>query len=366
MRICTITCQNAENYGARLQAYALSSYLEGRGHDVRVIDYRPDYMTFSTRPLFWPGMSIRQLGKLLIQFPDRIRSIARHRRLERFSSTSIRLTDKVYNSSDELRKSPPEADAYIAGSDQIWNPLFRNGLDSAYYLDFGDSGTRRVSYAASFAISSLPQESVDFIRRNIGRFDRISVRERSGLGILQSLGYEGVQVADPVFLLSREEWDMVADSSLSRLDEDYILVYDFMRSSEIRRVALQISSRTGSRIYSVGSFSLGYADRNFLTTDPATFVKLIRNSRAVICNSFHGIVFSMIYHRNFLVVMRQDGLNDRMYDILERFCLTGRIADSSSTIDSLMSDIDYKSVDGILESEILKSRKYLDDSLPQR
>ena len=314
MRICTITCQNADNHGARLQCYALVRHFQKQGHDVLVIDYRPDYMR-GPRLWYWPGASIKRWAKLFLQIPDRIRAVRRHQCFDNFSKKYIPLT-RIYNSIDELRQDPPEADMYIAGSDQIWNTTFRNGTDPGYYLDFGGKSVRRESFAASFATESLKSGSDVFVREQLKKFDKITVREQSALKILEYLGFEGSQQEDPVFLLSTSEWDEVSDGT--GVGERYVLVYDFYLGNDIHTAAKKIAKEKDLKIYNISHSPLSYADKNFIYSGPETFVSLIRNASYLISNSFHGTAFAMIYDIPFKVLDRPDGLNVRMHDLLER------------------------------------------------
>lgn len=315
MRICTITCQNADNHGARLQCYALVRYFQKQGHDVQVIDYRPDYMR-GPRLWYWPGASIKRGAKLFLQIPDRIRTVRRHQCFEKFSKKYIPLT-RIYNSIDELRQNPPEADMYIAGSDQIWNTTFRNGTDPGYYLDFGEKSVRRESFAASFATEDIVPSARDFVKDNLKRFDKITVREQSALKILENLGYQGSLQDDPVFLLSAQEWNEIADGTGE--GENYVLVYDFYNDDNIKQEALRIAQERDLNIYAVCPMKLSYADKNYVYSGPETFVSLIKNASCVVSNSFHGTVFAMIYRVPFKVIDRPDGLNVRMHDLLERY-----------------------------------------------
>ena len=315
MRVCTITCQNADNHGARLQCYALVRYFQKQGHDVQVIDYRPGYMR-GPRLWYWPGASIKRWAKLFLQIPDRIRAVRRHHCFDKFSKKYIPLT-RVYNSIDELRQDPPEADMYVAGSDQIWNTTFPNGTDPGYYLDFGDKSVRRESFAASFATEDIVPSARDFVKDNLKRFDKITVREQSALKILEKLGYQGSLQDDPVFLLSAQEWNEIADGTGE--GENYVLVYDFYSDDEIKKEALAIAAEKGCEIYAICPKELPYADKNFVFSGPETFVSLIKNAAYVVSNSFHGTVFAMIYNVPFKVVNRPDGLNVRMHDLLERY-----------------------------------------------
>ncbi len=314
MKICTITCQHAYNYGARLQTYALAHYLQKQGHEVQVIDYRPDYMRGDVQVLFWPGLSVKQLGKLFLQFPARLRTKLRQPYFDNFSKQFIPLTKRTYWTIEELRADAPDADMYIAGSDQIWNTSFLNGTDLGYYLDFGSKCTRRISYAASFATEDIIPAAREFVRNNLARFDAISVREHSALAILESLGYSGAEVLDPVFLLSKSEWETLADDSGK--GEKYVLVYDFMSSTSVREEAKRIASEQHLSIFSVGDKHLRYCKRNYIYAGPQTFLGLIRNATHIVSNSFHGTAFAMIFGIPYTVVNREDGLNVRMRDLM--------------------------------------------------
>ncbi len=315
MKICIITCQNAVNHGARLQCYALVHWLEKQGHEVEVIDYRP-VATLDKRLWYWPGFSLRDWIKLPIQYSLRKKNIERRKSFDAFSHKYIPLTKHIYYNIEDLRNNPPIADLYIAGSDQIWNTTLSNGLDPAFYLDFGSAKIRRESFAASFATERLRPGTETFVKENLKRFDKITVREQSALKILSSLGFEGALQEDPVFLLSISEWDEIADGTGT--NEKYVLVYDFYLGEDIKKEAQKIAKEKNLKIFNISYANLSYADKNFAYVGPDTFVSLIRNASYVISNSFHGTAFAMIYDVPFKVVDRPDGLNIRMHDLLER------------------------------------------------
>lgn len=314
MRICTITCQNADNHGARLQCYALVRHLQKLGHTVSVIDYRPYYMR-GPKLWYWPGISMKGWAKFFFQVPFRMRNVRRHRCFDEFSKKYIPLT-RVYHNIEELRENPPEADLYIAGSDQIWNTTFPNGTDPGYYLDFGSEEVRRESFAASFATTEIVPSAREFVKEHLKRFDKITVREQSALKILENLGYQGSLQDDPVFLLSAQEWNEIADGTGE--GENYVLVYDFYNDDNIKSEAFRMAQERNAKIYAICPIELPYADKNFVFSGPETFVSLIKNAAYVVSNSFHGTVFAMIYGKPFKVVDRPDGLNVRMHDLLER------------------------------------------------
>lgn len=373
MIIRTITCHHSYNHGAMLQAFALVRYLQSLGHDVAVIDYRPRYMPrqkvdyFYVSSGFFSTFGIRHLYGLykMIQAP-KMRGYyelehARRDVFEQFCNKFIPVTQTLYASGKQLRANPPEADLYIAGSDQIWNTNLRNGRDCAFYLDFG-SPKRKISYAASFATQEVNARFKRFVHRQLANFDAISVREKSGLSILRSLGYEGIVVVDPVFLLDCHQWDKVIeldDSIVDGIDDDYILTYDFDSSLAVKEIALRLSALYNCKVYSVSPGKRSYSDKSFVCCAPLKFVSLVKHARCVISNSFHGTAFSMIYGKDFFVVKRKDGLNARMQDLLKEYDLSDRLIDMDVSDDTLMNNIDYSFVAPKLNQNIAASKEYL-------
>lgn len=355
MRIGIITCNNALNYGARLQAYALYSYLRGLGHDAYVIDYKPGYVAGRPPLVYNPGRNLKEWVKLAVRLNQRRREMRKHDALETFSRTRTQLSGR-YRSIDELRTDPPAADIYIAGSDQIWNTDLGNGKDPAYYLDFGSTGTRRISYAASFAIPAIPERYAADIRRRLARLDAITVREPSAAKIIEGMGLRATVVCDPAFLLPAEQWDKLAGPSPTD-GKPYLLVYDFERSDEVRKTARRIARLRKLRIYSVSPVPEGYADRTFCDCGPESFVALVRDAACVVSNSLHGSIFSIIFGRDFYVVNRRDGLNIRMAELLRHHGLENRIVDSSAGDDALTARIPYPLTR--LAGDIEASKKFL-------
>lgn len=365
MRIRTITCHHSFNHGAMLQAYALQAYLQSLGHDVQVIDYRPYYMpqlhvNFNWAPDQYNYLILRQLYRI-IKLPYLKLEQRRRNALEQFFKKYISITDTEYQSISDLKENPPIADLYIAGSDQIWNTSFQNGNDAAFYLDFGEPN-RRISYAASFATESLKSGTEEFVKNKLDNLDAISVRERSGLQILQELGYEGRIVVDPVFLLNKEWWNQFDNPDLE--SKRYVLTYDFEKNgTNIASIAKRLASLADCKVYSVSPFKRDYADKCFVDVSPDVFVSLIKHAQCVISNSFHGTAFSIIYEVPFFVVNRKDGLNTRMKDLLDHYGLTERIITLNAPDKLLMRDIYYRPVRECLMEDIEFSKSFLSEQI---
>ncbi len=357
MRINTITCHNVYNLGASLQAYALAAYLQSQGHEVQIIDYQPLYLRHYRlagvpnprydKPLLREAY---QIAKFPGRLYDRLTS-KRKKAFDRFTVEHLPLTPVTYPDAAALRADPPEADLYIAGSDQIWNPLFRNGKDPAFFLNFVPEGKRRISYAASFAVETLEKQDADRMKPWLEQLDAVSVRESSGVALLADMGIKGVQVVDPVFLLTKDAWKKIA---VLPPMQDYILVYDFDNSSKIKEIAQAVSRQTGKKIVSL--FPVDWADEIWANAGPCEFLGAIQNAGIVLSNSFHATAFSLIFQKDFYVVNRSEGINARMKDLVGDLGLAGRLI---CAVPTAISAIDYSTVVPLLEKKIIASKDYL-------
>jgi len=364
MQIKTITCHDVYNHGASLQAYALQTYLESLGHSVEIIDYKPDYLSGHYRlwtvdnPVFDKPF-IKQLY-LLAKLPGRLISLKRKRLFDYFTQKYLKLSNHRYYSNEKLKEDPPKADVYIAGSDQIWNTLFQNGRDAAFYLDFAPRTSKRIAYAASFATEDIVEDYRPFVKKMLQNFDYISIRERCSLPLLCSLGREdGVAVCDPVFLLGKAQWEELLPQGQS--EERYLLVYDTESSVSFRNIALRIAKEEDLKIYNVSGFRIGYADKDLWASSPLDFVQLIRDAEYVVSNSFHATAFSLIFQKDFCVVNRSERINGRMKCLLNNYHIEDRLVNDYS--DTLLDSIDYYAVNLLIQKDIDNSKFFLKSAL---
>ena len=351
MKINTITCHNVYNYGATLQTYALQTYLKGLGHEVEIIDYYPKYRN---KKNFWKIPNNSKVGKysqryflfhLIYAIHRAIKYLRdtnfdRNKKFDEFDRKYLQITSTKYTSYQQLKDNPPIADCYIAGSDQIWNPNGDTGKDPAFFLNFGDSQAKRISYAASFGISEIEEPFKPNLKEYLRILDAISVREKTGLDILNDLGYtDAIQVCDPVFLLSKEQWLCIAPPPLVK--NDYILVYDFFQDDDnIKKMSQKLAQEKKCKIVAVNDGGKCiYADVNITNASPNDFLSLIANANVVVSNSFHATAFSLILNKEFYTYpVSRNKNHSRMTDLLDSVGLLDRF---NTPISSLEADIDW-------------------------
>lgn len=177
MKIKTITCHNVYNYGAILQAYALQRFLEDNGHEVEIIDYAPRYHSNSSWNIPENSSVYKLASKFVVihllyalhRYIKKKRNVntIRLKKFDDFTAEYLHVTPRKYKNYEDIQRNPPLADMYIAGSDQIWNPIGKTGLDPAFYLNFGGSGIKRISYAASFGVSQISVNDQSIIKNTL-------------------------------------------------------------------------------------------------------------------------------------------------------------------------------------------------------
>lgn len=362
MKIKTITCHDVYNFGASLQAYALMTYLTEMGHDVEIIDYKPEYSSYNVWAIGprWRKNIFSKTLYYMYVVPKRLSLKSRRKRFDAFTQSRLKLTRTKYHSNNELVENPPEADLYFAGSDQIWNPKSHNGKDPSFYLNFASERSVKASYAASFSVSEVQNELKPTIKEWLTFFDFISVREKTGIEILTNLGFENAEVVvDPVYLLTKNKWFDLAKDVIN-FDTKYIFIYDQENNQEIRNAAKDLAKKRNLKIVAIEAlYPMNYADVKIKDAGPEEFLGLIKNCDVCLTNSFHCVSFSLIFNKEFYLFPRtHENVNSRMIDLLTSLNLNHKIWDKSHPV---LDDvkIDYEDVDKLIVEKKISSQYYI-------
>ena len=318
MKVLTLTTQYANNYGALLQCYALSKYLNNQqGIDCKVIDYLPEGYERSWKILKRPNSFKGFLKTIysLTQFSFIREKHAKNRVMKLFIDKYIPLDNNKCDRKAILAY-PPQGDVYVCGSDQIWN---RNIFhDLTYFLDFVQSG-KRVSYAASVA-DPWDKDFENTVKPILQSFNRISLREKGNIPQVKSLvkDKEIEWVIDPVFLLGREGWDEIVKEP--SVDEPYIFCY-FLNVDPISvKVVNKLRQQTGYKVINLALDALDkfHSDKVVRVADPCEFVGYIKKASYICTNSFHCSAFSTIYKKRFAFIPKS-WANERLISLQEIF-----------------------------------------------
>ncbi len=370
MNVGVTTIHNHLNYGAVLQVYALTNTIRRLGHACQVIDndFEPGHGRTYTRSRH-PG---EQIKNLYLAWHRR----AGHRFCDRFNEflqQHVPKTDRTYRSFDELATHPPQFDAFITGSDQVWNPgLLGRQLGPLYHLEFADpKKARLVSYAPSFGVDQLPEHAIGHIRSCLLRYHALSVREKRGQEIIREIsGRKAAHVVDPTLLLSPEDYAPV--TAPPRTVGEYMLVYPMEVGANFSfyHLVKLVKKMLGIPVVVVLPLNFHHrwmllADRLVLDAGPKEFLGLISNATFVCTNSFHGTVFSILFQKNFLGVPHTR-TNARVHSLLDKLNLLDRQLvnwDEQAVKTVLQEAIDYPEVTLRLEAGVKHSLTFLRNAL---
>jgi hypothetical protein len=272
----------------------------------------------------------------------------------------------------ELQGLVKKYDAVIAGSDQIWRYIYVKDTIDHYFLDFVPDGVKKLSYAASFGkdVFEGGQDVIDRLRLLSGRFEAVSVRETSGVEICKSVfGIDAVQVLDPTMLLAAESYEKIMQKQPTG-EEQYIACYFLDNSQEKQQILREYSKISGiKKTVPIGANKPNFSFReptrplsDYVYPEVSYWLSGIKNARYIITDSFHGLVFSIIFNKQFVCIGNEKRGLSRMYDLLRLFGLDNRLI-MENTPAFPESAIDYSIVNQILAQQREKSLNFLTDTL---
>lgn len=341
MRVGIVTFQRAQNFGSALQVYALQQTLVRQGHQVEVIDYRgKDDRTYRLLRLSRP----KTMFGLLVNLR---RNFLRSRRFKEFRRDHINLTEESYSwrKPRKLLNLQQKFDAFICGSDQIWNLDCTAGPVGAYFLSFAGPRTR-IAYGPSLAHTQFAEENFDRdeVRRLLSSFSCISVREANTIPLFQPLALVPFSVVvDPTLLIESDRWNDLSSSVAIRRG-DYLFVYMLEYSAMLVESAKCLSDRLGIRIVYVSSDPVRFSRsaENVLGIGPLDFLSWIRGAKMVMTNSFHATVFSLLFGVPFRAFAPQRS-SSRIAELLRELGMSERLAlrvDSSAPLPFTSADVE--------------------------
>lgn len=359
MVIGLLTFHFVENYGAVLQAYALEKTLTQLGHEVQIIDYRPQYLSNQYKLIdnsIFHNLRIKD-GKLflklllanIITLPWRIR---KKFYFHKFIQHSLILSKETVFSYEDFSKFQEKYDAIVLGSDQIWNIDITGGkLDKAFFGEFAEKKLKKISYAASVGKDKIDESYKNELIKHLKCLDEISVREASLKKVLEKKYNNITIVCDPVFLLEKKDWDgyIIPQKNV----KSYVLIYTLEDNNLIEEYAKKVANfyKIGIKRITLFKQIKHSQGKEYCGIDPLEFLNLIYYSEVIVTNSFHATAFSIIFEKNFYVVSHSTR-GSRTTDLLKKYHLSNRIIRNNK---QAISSINYEQLK--IKEDIAKERK---------
>lgn len=369
-KVGIVTLNGYFNYGNRLQNYALQEVVKELGFDVNTLVIPRG----SSHSNYKKEKKIKKLYKILKLKPEEIYKRIRNRilihknkditkkRTETFQQfTREFLNERFFNGSKEsLKDIVLDYKFFIVGSDQVWNPYNITYVEKDFFLACVDS-EKRISYAASFGISDLPDYYKKMIMPWLSEMKSISVREKTGAEIVKELTGKDVIVSlDPTLLLSKEKWLSIAKEG-PKPNKKFILTYFLGENSEKSKKL--ISDIIKEYKYEVVNLA-DMKDKQVYSTGPQEFIDYFNSAKVIFTDSFHGCVFSILLEKPFVVFERigSHDMYSRVETLLKLLNFDSREAAKMTDIKDLFK-IDFTQARSILQEEREKADNYLKNAL---
>ncbi len=378
---------NSINYGGNLQAYALVYKLRQLGYDAEQIPVN-NIVQYVAVPLSFKQKIAERLKiglweflkSLVLYIPHKIKNKKINNLIN--NATNIRQKAiKDFNLSiphnykilvtNQNNCSDLGYDAYITGSDQVWNP---ECYCKEYFLGFVPSDKIKISYAASIGKNSLTDEEKQIFKEKLQDFSAISVRKKQDIDLIKdSSPCKPVLTLDSTLLLDIEEWDSITEKRL--VEVKYIFCYFLGGKANNRKLVKQFAKLKGYKIVTLPHLvefvkaDEKFGDIKLYDISPTQFLSLIKYAEYVFTDSFHAVVFSSIFKKQYFVLNREENkcMSSRIYNITELTHNENRYCDNvdKENVQYLLNqdDIDYSSKFDKLEKLKEFSIKFLTENL---
>lgn len=352
MKIGILTYHRTLNHGACLQALATRLLLEHLGHKVYYVDYWPKYHADSYKFFSFQRFLKMDIGDKV----NYLRRIVTFKNFYRMQSAF-----HIFHSQYILpycAKINEPFDVVVYGSDQIWR--VQRALKDYNPIYFGNdiiSAKKKVAFSASMGKLPVTVKQKDVVRRLVGNFDMIGVREEDLKNLLVALGVQNVKLTlDPTLLLSKNEWMRVLNIKNNTI-EKYILVYSVGKPAFNMQDIYNYAKDNGCVVKRLHSSALFKDDVNNISAiGPRTFVELINNAECVFTSSFHGLAFSLIFEKEFYASFNKNP--NRAKTLLDKLGLLNRYSEPNASL-KRQQPINYFYHRQKLEEERVSSMSFL-------
>ena len=366
MKVGLITIYSVPNYGSVLQAYATQRVIEQFGHECVIIKY--DYYREQLR---YKNRGVKGFLKdFVLEYVPTLKTS----KLRLFRNKNYKFSKEFYSFQELQENDWGTFDAFVVGSDQVWNTNYLKG-NPAFLLSFVPDEKLRIAFSSSFAMKELPEAYVPLFKEELSKFDALSVREQNGVTIINNELQidKNVKVTlDPTLLLNREQWKTLIKSH-SNIKKPYILVYLWTYAFEPRpffeRVVEHFQKKTGYDVRVLeghrylDDLKVPFIDNNHSSV--SEYLNLFLNSSLVITSSFHGTAFAVNFGVPLVSIVPDGNSDDRQSTLLCSLNLNNCIVRIGDDMDMIIPSYDEKKEQALLSKLREDSLMWLSSNLCQ-
>lgn len=386
MKIGILTQSINNNYGGILQNYALQTILRRMGHEVVTLNwdfYRCDHAneTWSTQlwivlKTFLKRVILRQKLNYPWEEKQFFYQLAINNRA--FTRQHLNLSKWLWGKQQFRQYTVNNGlEVLIVGSDQTWRPCYnRNGMLFRMFLDFTTGlNIKRLAYAASFGVDDWEYNNKETIACTelLKAFDAVSVREESGISLCQQhlKRTDAIWVLDPTLLLDKKDYTCLFLQKEEVLPTTCIATYILDNTPEKERMIQLISKTLNMKVsaFAPKYCHLGTVNQQtigeYISPSVLEWLRAFHNAKYVICDSFHGTVFSIIFNKQFITIGNHNRGMGRFLSLLKQFGLENRLIGNSPVdiMHILDSPIEWTTINVKLQTKRKQSIKFLKEAL---
>lgn len=364
-----ITIPDYNNYGNRLQNYAVKQIFQKIGYNVSSLELNDPYFNkYNARKLklFLKKYRMLWLIFLYTMLTEGIEKAQRDSCFEKFTLEYLNVVYKPEFNEKTKKDLIEKYKFFILGSDQIWHPTV-NTTPYLYFAEFVNS-EKRIYFAPSFGVKKLPDSYIQIVREGLKNAKNISVREKSGQEIIRSVVNGDSEVlCDPTLLIQADEWAKLAKAPRKIPQNGYIMQCFLgpMNSEYIMKIQ-DFADDLKKPIYKL-------ADKRYKTgyvTGPQEFIYSVMNADFIVTDSFHTVAFSILFKKPFVVFSRlkddgtDAGIDSRIDELLKE---TGLIARKyAKNYNEQLLDCNFEMSEIFIQNEKRKVNNFLCNALSKQ
>ena len=353
-----------DNYGALLQAFALQMKLAEKKAPTDIILYNREGANGIKNNHFLLALKKYKLSTVL-KYIFRYAVIKTKKdACQEFRDLYLKFSELCYGAEHSLQELNNNYERFICGSDMIWSEEFYDDWEF-YYLGFAHP-QRSFAYAPSFGKNEIRKSYIDYCNKLLSGISRISCREKGGCQLIKNItGKEVPQVLDPTMLLTKEDWSALIANDDRIIKKTYVFSYVFGKHKNFSALTSKLDRIIG-RVYRLPENSLEWLFSPLKKVGPIEYVHLFRDAEFILTDTFHGMMFALIFEKPFLVLEREDKSvwarhSDRLTSTLDMLGLDERYVKDGFMDIELVEKLDYSAIRSIIDKKREESLEFLEE-----
>lgn len=366
-KIGIATLYETDNYGTCLQAFALIESIKRFAYDCEVMQFNRNRECVRRSQLeILKGIGLQKAFDIILSKG----TIKRQKQIfSNFRKTYLPVSEQKYTMKNIFNTDLQSYDAFVTGSDMVWSWESKEFLDY-YFLRFVKKG-KRIAYAPSFGNTEFTEEMVEYYMKALEDIDYLSCREEKGAQFVFNMTKRNCElVFDPTLLIEKKEWiNFFGLKKENKNPTALVYIFGDIPTSNLSQLKKMLGKRSQIR-YIPEKYSQYRHERKYGTDalGPVEYLERFYNADFVVTNTFHGLVFSLVFEKPFVLYHRGEEEHwriheERMGSLLNQLELSDRYLYMSEPLSPNLLTLDYSTLENFIDRKREESLKYLENAL---